>query len=111
MDRLQPRPTVAAPITALALAGGAAVSFAVGDSVGFLSDAAEDLFVVTWLLGLVLVVWAGIVGGGYAVLLCLRSLSRRPVSRGEVALTAVSLGLIGLVLAIHPLWGTGSAVG
>jgi hypothetical protein len=108
MEQLQPR---AIPVSALALAGGAAAFFGVGDAVGFLSDAAEDLFVVAWLLGWVLLAWAVILGGGYAVLLGLRWLSRRPVSRSEAALVAASLGLTAVVLVTHPLWGTGSAVG
>ncbi|WP_166878691.1 hypothetical protein [Salinibacterium sp. ZJ450] len=111
MERLQTRASVAVPVSAIALATGAAVSFAVGDAVGFLSDAAEGVFVVTWLLGWVLLAWAAIIGGGYAVLLGLRRLSRRPVSRSEAVLVAVSLALIAVVMATHPLWGTGSAVG
>ena len=110
MEPLQPRATVAVPVSALALAAGAAASFGIGDAVGFLSDATEDVFVVTWLLGWVLLAWAAIVGGGYAVLLGLRWRSRRPVSRPEAALVAASLALIAVVLATHPLWGTGSAV-
>ena len=111
MERLQPRATVAVPVSALVLAAGAAVSLGVCRAVGFLSDAAEGVFVVTWLLGWVLLAWAAIVGGGYAVLLGRRWLSRRPVSRSEAALVAASLALIVVVLATHPLWGTGSAVG
>lgn len=109
MERLQPRTAVAVPVSALALAAGAAASFGVGDASGFLSDAAEDVFVITWLLGWVLLVWAAIVGGGYAVVLSLRLLSRRPVSPVEAALAAASLVLVAVVLATHPLWGSGSA--
>ena len=111
MELIQPRATVAVPVSALALAAGAAASFGVGDAVGFLSRGAEDVFVVTWLLGWALLGWAAIVGGGYAVLLGLRWRSRRPVSRLETSLAAASLTVIALVTATHPLWGTGSAVG
>jgi hypothetical protein len=111
MERLQPGASVAVPVTALALAAGAAVSFGVGDAVGFLSDAAEDMFVLTWLLGWVLVAWAAILGGGYAVSLGVRRRSRRPVSRSDVALVAASFALTGAVLVTHPLWGLGSGGG
>ncbi|WP_146070015.1 hypothetical protein [Cryobacterium sp. Y29] len=111
MERLQPCATVAVPISALALAVGAAASFGIGDAVGILSDAAEGVSVFAWLMGWVLLAWAVLVGGGYAVLLGLRSRSRRPVSRVHVALTACALALIAVVLVTHPLWGTGSAVG
>ena len=111
MERLQPPATVAVPVSALMLAAGAAASFGVGDVFGFVSDASEDVLVATWLLGWVLLVWAAIVGGGYAVLLGWRLLSRRPVCHLEAALAAASLVLIAVVLATHPLGGTGSAVG
>lgn len=111
MERSPTRPTVALPLSALALAAGSAACFGAGNAVGFLGDTAEDIFVVTWLLGWVLLVWAVIVGGGYAVMLGHRSLSRRPVTRSEAALATASLALIAVVLATHPLWGTGSTVG
>ncbi|TFD63193.1 hypothetical protein E3T39_00330 [Cryobacterium suzukii] len=111
MERLQPRATVAVPVSALALAVGAAAAFGIGDAVGTFSGAGEGMFVLTWLMGWVLLTWAVVIGGGYAVLLGLRSLSRRPVSVVQVALVACALSLIAVVLATHPLWGTGSAVG
>ena len=110
MERLQPRAALAVPVSALALAVGAAASFGVGDAAGFLSGTAESVVVVAWLMGWVLLVWAAIIGVGQAVLLGLRSLSRRPVSRVEVALVAFALALIAFVVATHPLWGTGTAV-
>ena len=54
---------MAAPDSALALVVGAAASFGIGDAVGLLSGAAEDVFVVTWLMGWVLLAWAVIFGG------------------------------------------------
>ena len=102
---------VAVPVSAIVLGVGAAASFAIGDAVGFLTEAAEGIFVVTWLLGWVLLACAAMVGGGCAVLLGLRWLSRRPVSRSEAAIVGASLALVVAVLATHPLWGTGSAVG
>jgi len=110
MERLQPRAALAIPFSAFALAVGAAASFGIGDAAGFLSGTAESVFIVTWLMGWVLLAWAAIIGGGHAVLLGLRSLSRRPVSLVEVALSASSLALIAVVVATHPLWGTGTAV-
>ena len=111
MERNQTRPTVTAPLSALALAAGSATCFGAGNAVGFLSDTAEDIFVVTWLLGWVLLVWAVIVGLGSAIALGHRSLSRRPVNRSQAALTTAALALISVLLATQPLWGTGSAVG
>lgn len=111
MERTQARGTPAVPIAALALAVSAAASFGIGDAVGFLTDAAEGVFLVTWLLGWVLLAWAAIIGGGYAVLLGRRLVSRRPVSRMEGVLVAASLALTAWVLATHPLWGAGSAAG
>ncbi|MET0481077.1 MAG: hypothetical protein ABWZ69_06940 [Mycetocola sp.] len=116
MDRLQPRATAVVPVFALGLAAGAAALFGVADAVGFLSDTAESVFVLTWLLGWVLLVWSAVVAGVYAAVLARRSLSRRSLSRrpvygSEVALTVAAVSFIVLVAAIHPLWGTGSAVG
>lgn len=111
MERREPRATVAAPVSALALAAGAAVSFGVSDAVGFLSDRAEDVFILAWLLGWVLLVWAAIISGAYAVVLLRRSLSQRPVLRSEAALGAASLVFIAFFMATHPLWGSGSGFG
>lgn len=111
MEGLQPRASVAAPVSALALATGAAVCFGVADAIGFLSDATEDAFVALWLLGWVLLTWSGVVGGGYAVLLFLRWVSRRAVALMDAALVTASLALTVSVMATHPLWGTGSGVG
>jgi hypothetical protein len=111
MERVRSDGTVAVPLTSLVLAGGAAISFAAGDAIGFLSDTAEDVFTVTWVLGWVLIGWAGILGGGYAVLLIGRSLARRPVSRREAVLAGTCLALIAIVIAVHPLWGAGSGTG
>ncbi|MFT4471661.1 hypothetical protein ACMX2H_17305 [Arthrobacter sulfonylureivorans] len=111
MEQRQPHATAPVPVFALALAAGAAVCFGVGDAVGFHSQAAEEVFVASWLMGWVLLAWSAIVGGGYAVLLARRVLSRRAVSGAEVVLVAASLALIAMVLATYPLWGTGSAAG
>ncbi|SFN89403.1 hypothetical protein [Mycetocola miduiensis] len=111
MERLQPRATVGVPVFALALAAGAAALPGVADAVGFLSDSAESFFVLTWLLGWVLLTWSAVVTGVYAAVLGRRSISRRPVYGSEVALTVAAGSFIVLVIAIHPLWETGSAVG
>ena len=82
-----------------------------GDVVGSASVVAEDVFVLTWLVGWVLLVWAVIVAGGCAVALGLRILRRRSVARSETVLVAASLAFIAVVMATHPLWGSGSGVG
>ena len=94
-----------------ALSHGAAASLRVADVVGFASVAAEDVFVITWLVGWVLLVWAAILRGGCAVVLGLRILRRRSVARSEALLVAASLALIAVVMATHPLCGIGSGVG
>ena len=111
MERLQTSETSAIPVAALALAAGAAAAFGAGDVVGFLSPGAEALFVVTWLLGWVLLAWAVIVTGAYAVLLGVQWRSHRRVSATEVAVYAAALALIVIVMVTHPLWGSGSGVG
>ena len=111
MEHAQPRDTIAAPISALALAAGAALLFGVGDAVGFLSDAAEDVFIATWLLGWVLLAWAVIISGGYAVVLGMRLSSKRSVSPWGVAVLSAAVALIAVVVATHPLWGSGSGTG
>jgi hypothetical protein len=111
MERLQPRAKVAVPVSALALAAGAAACFGVGNAVGFLSDATESVFIGLWLLGWMLLAGAAIIGGGFAVSLGLRWASRRPVFGWETALAAASLVLIAVVVVSHPLWGTGSGAG
>lgn len=111
MTPVQTHPPVGVPISALALAASAAVVFTIGGTVGFLSDPAEDLFILTWLVGSILLAWAAILGGGYAVWLGIQLCSRKPVPRLAVALAAASLLLISGVIAANPLWGTGSGFG
>lgn len=111
MKPAQTRPSVGVPVSALALAASAAVAFTIGGTIGFLSDAAEDLFILTWLMGSILLAWAVILGGGYAVWLGIQWYSRKPVPRLAVVLAAASLLLISGVIAAHPLWGSGSGYG
>lgn len=47
MEQPEERATVAAPVSALAKAGGAAVFLGVGEAIGLLSEAAEDVFILT----------------------------------------------------------------
>lgn len=111
MERVEQRAELTLPGTALVLATAAAASFGVGDAVGFLSDAAEDVFIATRVLGWVLLVWATLIGGGSAVMLGIRWFSRQPVPLVESALVALSLAVITLVMVTHPLWGSGSGAG
>lgn len=118
MEQTETRASVGVPVSALVLAGCCAGLFGLSDAVVFGSDAtvnefmiAEDVFTIFGLLGWVLLAWAAILGGGYAVLLGSRAASGQRVFGSQVAVVAVALALIVLVLAAHPLWGTGSSVG
>lgn len=99
---------VAAPIAAIVLAAGAASLFAVGGAIGILNDAADDAWMATWLIAWALVGWAGIVGVTYAALLVVKAFSRRRVSGQESAFAVAALAVIAVVVATHPLWGSGS---
>jgi hypothetical protein len=96
---------------ALALAVGAATSFAVGDAIGPLDTSTEDLFTLAYLVGLVLLCWASLVGGAFAVALVRRVVTRQRVSRSGAALLVAALALIAVVVWTHPLWGAGTAYG
>lgn len=109
MELDERRAGTAVPMAAFTLAVGAAVLLGASQTVGFLSDAAEDLFIVTWILGWLMLAWAAILGGGYALLVVHRWRSRQTVTGLEAVLTAAALALVAVVLVSHPLWGTGSA--
>ena len=109
MERLEQSRSVAAPVAALALAGGAAAAFAVSTTIGFLSDAAESLFVIAWLAGWILLVTSSIVAAVYAVHLVRKSLSQQPASALEAGLTVASFAVIAVLVAVYPLWESGSA--
>lgn len=111
MERVQTAAKSWVPLLAITLTAGAAVSFGIGDAVGFLSDDAEAVFLVSWLLGWGLLAWSSIVTGFQTVLVGRRFATRRQVSWREGVLTVASLAIMAGVWAAHPLWGTGSAVG
>ena len=111
MDDTSARVTATGPLVALALAGGAVISFGVGGAVGYLSEAAESAFVLTGLLGWVLLVWAVIVAGACSVGLIRRALARRPVTGTEWVLLSACVALIVLTALLHLPWGSGSGFG
>lgn len=98
MERLQPRATPVLPVFALTLALCSAAFFGVAALVGIRSIAAENVYAMTWVLGWVLLIWAALLSGGYAVLLSARMFSHRPVSKREVAFVAAALALPAIVL-------------
>ncbi len=108
MEEASPRFSGIGPLAALALAVGAVVSFGAGNAMGFLSDSAESVFVLTSILGWVLLVWAVVVAGGSLVALIRRALARRPVPRLELALLSACFALVVLAVSMRPLWGSGS---
>ena len=97
-----------APTVAFALAAGAALSFGAGDAIGFVRPGTEEVFVLTWIVGWVLVACAAIVGGFHTIRLIRRAVSRQPVAWFEAVLVSASAAIVALVLWTHPLWGTGS---
>ena len=111
VEETSPRLTGIGSVAALALAVAALVSFGAGDATGFRSDSAERIFVLTWLLGWVLLAWAVVVAVGSLVALIRRARTRRPVSPFELALLSACFTLVVLAMSMHPLWGAGSGSG
>lgn len=64
MSHASPRPTPVGPAVALALAVAALISFGVGAAVGFRSESAESVFVITWLTVSLNPLWGSGSGGG-----------------------------------------------
>lgn len=89
----------------------AAVVFAVGDAIGFRTDGAEALFVVSWVFGWTLLAWATMLGGLGAGQLVRGFVSRRRPARSEVLLLVAGAAVIVAVVWTHPAWGSGSGVG
>ncbi|MFD1504786.1 hypothetical protein FE374_11740 [Georgenia yuyongxinii] len=98
-------------VATLALAVSAALVFGVGDAIGFMSASAEALFVVSWILGWALLVWAMILGGLGAVQLVRRLVSRRSPAWSEVLLLVAGAAVIVAVIWTHPPVGSGSGLG
>ena len=103
--------TAVAAGVALALAGCSALSFAVGDAVGFVSPSAEAVFTFSWLVGWMLLAWATIVGGAVAIHLIRAVASRRRPARVEIVLIVATAAVIAGVILTHPLAGSGAGVG
>jgi hypothetical protein len=93
------------------LAGCAALSFAVGDAIGFVTRRAEAVSTLSWLVGWVFLAWATIVGGAVAVhVIRAVALRRRPTLVQTVLVVATAAVIVGLIWA-HPLFGSGAGVG
>ena len=111
VSHVSPRPTPIGPAVALALAVAALISFGVGAAMGFRSESAETVFVLTWLIGWVLVIWALIVAVGSVVVLIRRRRAEPPASPVELALLGACFALVILAVFLNPLWGSGSGAG
>lgn len=109
MERVRSSVDVTLPVLAIALAGGAALCLAIGQVLGFGTDALETLFLITWLLGWALLAGATLITGGYAVQLVRHTRARLPVSAVNTGLLLAALALIIVVVLLYPLWGSGSA--
>ncbi|MWV59377.1 hypothetical protein [Rathayibacter sp. VKM Ac-2754] len=104
MERVVEPEAVVVPVAALVLASGAAVALGAAPLIA----GVEPLFALTWLIGWTLVVWSAVLGGGCAVRLVLCARSRSPVLPLEVAITVAALALVVAVVAVHPLFASGS---
>jgi hypothetical protein len=110
MERVESRESMAMSVAASVLAAGAALLLGIGDAVyGLRTDAADAASMVMGIMGWAILVWAVVTAGAVVVSIGRRVSSAKPVSRAEAALTAVTIALIAVVVATHPLWGSGSA--
>lgn len=109
--RRESRSTSVAAGVALALAGCAALTFAVGDAVGFLSPGAEAVATLSWLVGWMLLAWATFVGGAVLVHLVRAVALRRRPALVEVVLVLATAAVIAGVIVTYPPAGSGSGVG
>lgn len=105
------RSTAVAAGVALALAGCVALSFAVGDAIGFVSPSAEAVFTFSWLVGWMLLAWATFVGGAVSVHLIRAVALRRRPALIEALLVVASATVIAVVIHTYPLAGSRAGVG
>ncbi|MHA7219476.1 hypothetical protein ACX80L_11335 [Arthrobacter sp. MDT1-48-3] len=108
-SRLPVVPVVPVVAPVLALGGGAALLMA--ERIGFISEAAEQVSTLLWLGGWVVIVWALLLLGAQLVTLGVQLHAHRSVSRWDACSVGATTLLLGVVIASHPLWGTGSGVG
>lgn len=106
MDQTEQHGTAITPAIALAVCAG--ICLGVGDAVGFQTDTAESIYICAFLTGWFLLSGAVVLGGGAAISLGYRGLSRRPVTGSEGVLVTITLILIVILIATHPLWGSAS---
>lgn len=99
------------PGAALVFALASAFAFAVSDAIGPLRDDLDALFLLSGLIGWILLGWTVLVTVAASVALVGRIARRRDVSRLEFALLAGALTLIALEAGLHPLWGAGAGFG
>ncbi len=102
---------VVSAAVALGLAVCAALSFAVGDAIGFVSPSTEAMFTLLWMVGWALLAWAMIIGAVVSVHLVRKgAFLRRPVLREAVLIIATAAVIAGVIFA-HPLVGSGAGTG
>ncbi|WP_345045159.1 hypothetical protein [Georgenia daeguensis] len=108
MEGTRTSPETVVAVATLALAGAAAIVLGVGDTIGFMSDSAETLFIAAQIVGWTLLAWATILGGLGAVQLLRRLVSRNRPALPAVLLLVVGAAVIVAVASTHLLWGSGS---
>jgi hypothetical protein len=106
-----PRPAVPAAAVSLALAGCAALLLTAGSAFGFADANTEPIFTLSWLIGWVLLAWAGIAGAVATAQVLRVAASRRRPSLTGAALVALTAAIIVFVCVAHPLVGSGSGSG
>lgn len=92
-----------------AIAAGGAL--AVADVVAAGPVETEALVAFAWIAGWVLVVWSVTLGVAHAIGVARRLATRVSVPGAEIVILAATAVVLAVVVAAHPLWGTGSGVG
>ncbi len=104
------RAALVLPLASLILAASSAVLVVAGDAVVALrSDAADSAFLALTITGWMLLVWAVLLTAAIVVSIAKRLASRAQVTGLESAIVLGAVAISLLVVATHPLWGSGSA--
>lgn len=107
----QPTPSPIAAQVGCALAVTAALCFSIASASSWLPLGAEELFLFSWLVGWVLLLWALLIVAGHVLLLARYLFTRAPVARDMALWSAAALVSCLAVAAANPLWGSGSGYG
>lgn len=96
-------------IAGLVLATAAAAALTAAHAVGFAASGAEAVFVLLWIVGWVLLAWAGIVGVAGVGALIRAGVARRGVTAIDALLVVATAVVVAGVVMTYPFAGAGSA--